>query len=85
MESSISGSQSAPIFSNEVAREPAAGLQISNTRGPAVMSLKPLLTLHRLSIVIHQYCTAPIAEVVSALTVVKFLRFQVPIPAVDTI
>jgi len=33
----------------EVARGPAAGLQISNTRGPAVTSLKPLSTLDTLT------------------------------------
>jgi len=48
----------------------AAGLQISSTRGPAVTSL------NRLHAVIHQYRTAPIAEVVSVLAAVEV--FKVP-------
>ena len=35
-----------------------------------------MLTLHKLGVVIHQYRTASIAEVVNALAALKYLRFQ---------
>jgi len=43
-----------------------------NTRGPAVVPFKPLSPLHRLGVVIRQYRTVPIVEVVSALAVKVF-------------